>query len=73
MNESGPMTKEDDPRRADTPQQTTKVPESERGKEEQMPLERRKPSAVFGLVAGSYMTILLVALLVIAVIIWWMV
>lgn len=37
-----------------------------------MPLERGEPSAVFGLVAGSYLVILIVSLLVIAAVIWWL-
>lgn len=43
------------------------VPLSERGKEEQMPMERREPSLVFGFVGLSYLIILLSLLVVFAV------
>ena len=44
------------------------VPISERGKEEQMPMDRREPSLVFGFVGLSYLIILLLLLVVFAVI-----
>ena len=47
------------------------LPASEVEKEEEMPFERREPSAVFGLVAGSYLIILIGLLLIIAAVIWW--
>jgi hypothetical protein len=46
----------------------SQVPPSERDKAEQMPMERRAPTGVFGLVAGSYLLILIVALVLIALI-----
>jgi len=45
-----------------------RVPPSERDKAEQMPMDRRAPTGVFGLVAGSYLLILLVALVLIALV-----
>ncbi len=47
------------------------IPASERGKEEERFLEDREPTAVFGLVAGSYLVILIGALLIIAAVVWW--
>lgn len=47
------------------------LPTSEKGKEEEMPFSRQEPSAVFGLVAGSYLIILIGVLLIIAAVIWW--
>ena len=44
------------------------VPVSERGKEEQMPMDRREPSLVFGFVGLSYLLILLLLLVVFAVV-----
>ncbi len=45
------------------------VPASERGKDEEMSLEERQPSAVFGIVGLSYLVILLV-LIVLFVLYW---
>jgi len=42
------------------------VPLSERGKGENMPMERRWPSAVFGLVGLSYLIVLILLLAVLA-------
>lgn len=39
------------------------VPPSERGKSEDMPMEQRTPSAVFGLVGLSYLVVLSVIVL----------
>ena len=45
------------------------VPASERGKEEQMSMDRREPSLVFGFVGLSYLIILL--LLVVVFVVFW--
>lgn len=46
------------------------VPPSERGKSENMPMERRWPDAVFGLVGLSYLVVLALAVLGIALWLW---
>lgn len=43
------------------------VPVSERGKEEEMTMDRREPSLVFGFVGLSYLLILLMLVVVFAV------
>ncbi|WP_372716210.1 hypothetical protein [Novipirellula sp.] len=45
----------------------TGVPPSERGKEEQMSMDRRQPSFAFGIVAATYFIILILFLLAAAV------
>lgn len=46
------------------------VPPSERGKSESMPLERRWPDAVLGLVGLSYLIVLLIAVIGVALWLW---
>lgn len=46
------------------------IPLSERGKSEEMPLERRSPGAVFGLVGLSYLIVLALAALGVALWLW---
>jgi len=63
-----PIDKRDENRRDESDES---VPPSERGKGESMPMERRTPSAVFGLVGLSYMIVLILALIGIAIWLFW--
>jgi hypothetical protein len=54
-----------------TPPDGSDVPESERGKAENMPLERRTPSLVFGIVGLTYWLIL-IAVLAVGGFVWWL-
>lgn len=54
-----------------TPSDDIDVPESERGKAENMPLERRAPSAVFAIVGLTYWLIL-IAVLAVGGLVWWL-
>jgi hypothetical protein len=54
-----------------TPNDDSDVPESERGKAENMPLERRAPSVVFGIVGLTYW-LLLIGVLAVGGLFWWL-
>lgn len=70
----GPSEPRDDESRADAEERATGevVSSSEMERDKEMPMEQRQPSAVFGLVAGSYLVILIGALVVMAVVLWWL-
>ena len=70
----GPSEPRDDESGADEEERAAGkvVPPSEMERDKEMPMEQRQPSAVFGLVAGSYLVILIVALLVVAGVLWWL-
>lgn len=70
----GPSEPRDDETAAEADERATAkvVSPNEMAQDKEMPMEQRKPSAVFGLVAGSYLVILIGALLVVACVLWWL-